>query len=416
MPIAYLIPEFPGQTHIWMWRERTHLIEQGLDVRLVSTRRPPDRDRARHDFAQQAQRDTFYLWPMPPGEIALSLLGLLTVRLPALLSMIALCRRLARDHGPPLRGTLPLVLPAARLARWARGQGVDHVHAATPAGSLITALLAKRLHPMTVDVVVNANFEWWGGALPTKFAEADAVIVITDWMLRHAREHFAPGIAGKVALARIGVDTQAWTPGPRRPIAAPLRIAAVGRLHPSKGHDDLIRALHLLHRRGRSASLTLMGEGPQRPQLEALIAELGLGPHVTLTGSVAEHTVREQLAAHDVFVGASHAEPLGVVYMEAMALGVPTIGTDAGGAPEIIEHGVSGLLVPPGDPAALADALERLIDEPGLAERLAVAGRERIVSAFDSRIGAADVAAVIARCRQPKSNTGLSGRSPSTQR
>jgi glycosyltransferase involved in cell wall biosynthesis len=400
MRVAYLIPEFPGQTHIWMWRERTHLIESGLDVPLLSTRPPPERDRARHAFADQARAQTFYLWPMPIAELLIAAIDLVSRRIFRLAAMLRLCDRIARDDGPPRRQTVRLIPAAWRMARWIARERVEHVHVATPAGSLITALLARKLAPFTIDVVVNANFNWWGGALTTKFRGCDAVIVITDWMLRHVRETYPPDIVAKTALARIGVDTRSWTQRTPPPHSDTLRVATVGRLHRSKGHDDLIRAVALLTQRSRAVRLTIMGDGPERAELQSLAAQLGLAESVQFTGSLAEDRVRANLAGADVFVGASHAEPLGVVYMEAMALGVPTIGTDAGGVPEIIEHGVSGLLVPPKNPEAIADALERLAAEPGLAERLGAAGRARIVERFDSRIGAAEVRAIIDRCRQ----------------
>lgn len=91
---------------------------------------------------------------------------------------------------------------------------------------------------------------------------------------------------------------------------------------------------------------------------------------------------REKLNAAHVFVLASRYEAFGVAYLEAMNCGVPTIGTDAGGVPEIIIDGERGFLVPPGDPEALAQALERLGSDPDLAERLSRAGRARVVDSF----------------------------------
>jgi glycosyltransferase involved in cell wall biosynthesis len=91
----------------------------------------------------------------------------------------------------------------------------------------------------------------------------------------------------------------------------------------------------------------------------------------------------------DVFVLASRFEPLGVVYMEAMALGLPTIGTDAGGVGEIITDEQDGLLVPPEDDERLAEAVARLLDDPALRQRLGANARRTIVERFDSRIGAA---------------------------
>jgi glycosyltransferase involved in cell wall biosynthesis len=167
-----------------------------------------------------------------------------------------------------------------------------------------------------------------------------------------------------------------------------LRIITVGRLHPSKGHDDLLRATAKLVKDGRNVTLRVLGDGPQRRDLERLAQELGLAHEVSFAGSVSEEEIIREMGNADVFVLASHAEPLGVVYMEAMAMEVATIGTAAGGVGEIITDGVDGLLVEPRNVKALAAAIAMLQDDPGLRLRLAHFGRQTIVNKFDSRIGA----------------------------
>lgn len=107
------------------------------------------------------------------------------------------------------------------------------------------------------------------------------------------------------------------------------------------------------------------------------------------TGSLSEDQIIGYMKQADVFVLASHAEPLGVVYMEAMAMEVATIGTNAGGVPEIITDGENGLLVPPHDDIPLTQAIKGLIENPELRHQLARNGRRTIVQRFDSRIGAA---------------------------
>ncbi|MEL6498759.1 MAG: glycosyltransferase [Planctomycetota bacterium] len=389
MRIAYLAPEFPGQTHTWKWRERNHLQELGLDVRMVSTRPPIHRDRARHAWAEEAKAATTYLWPISPIAVAGIVLCLLTIRLPTLIACLLLCRRINADDGPPTLESLKLVVPAFVLARWIRRTDIQHVHCATPAGSLITALLARIISPtFTTDCTVNANFNWWGGGLNAKFAEIDALFVIVGWMENQAHEEFGADITEKMHLARLGVDTREWSERAAPTEPPPFSIVTVGRLHPSKGHDDLIRAVAALRNNGRDVTLALLGEGPQRDELEQLAESLGLRGAIEFTGSVPEHEVRAKLETSHAFVGASHAEPLGVVYIEAMALGVPTVGTDAKGPKEIITDGESGLLVPPKDHAALTAAIERLIDDPQLAERIGKAGRQRVIDQYDSRIGA----------------------------
>ena len=134
-------------------------------------------------------------------------------------------------------------------------------------------------------------------------------------------------------------------------------------------------------------TLRVFGDGPQRRELESLAKELGIAEKVKFEGSVSEERIIEEMRNADVFVLASHAEPLGVVYMEAMSMEVATVGTAAGGVGEIITDGVDGLLVEPRSIEAIADAIARLQDNQALRLRLARAGRQTIINRFDSRIG-----------------------------
>lgn len=388
-PVGYLIPEFPGQTHIWMWREISHLLEWGVPVRLFSTRRPPARDRARHAFAGEAEAETFYLWPRSVAEVAASLAW--ACRRPLRVwRALRLAARLPIDGDGAWRRVTPLLAPAAVLAREMERSGVRHLHVHSCSNSAVIAMLAGELTGIPYSLTLNANVEWWGGAVGEKFERAAFVIVITEWLLEQVRREYPELGKNHVLLGRIGVDTRKWRAIRRAGRAVgPWRVISVGRLHASKGHDVLVRAIAVLIRDGDDVDLRIVGAGPERGALERLARELGVGDRVLFTGSLSEEEVIAELGEADIFALASHAEPLGVVYMEAMAAGIPAIGTAAGGVGEIITDGVDGLLVPPGDPEALAGAIGRLIRDPGLRERLGAAGRARIERAFDSRIGAA---------------------------
>jgi colanic acid/amylovoran biosynthesis glycosyltransferase len=184
----------------------------------------------------------------------------------------------------------------------------------------------------------------------------------------------------------MAVDARKWV-GVERHAAADgvLRVLSVGRLVASKGHDDLIRAVAMVRGRGHAVRLRIGGSGPQQAALDALVKELGIGEAVTFLGSLAEDRYQEEMNQADVFVLASHCEPLGVVYMEALATGAAVIGTAAGGVGELITSGENGLLVPPKNPGALAGAIEILLGDPVLRQRLGEAGRRKVVAEFDSR-------------------------------
>lgn len=150
----------------------------------------------------------------------------------------------------------------------------------------------------------------------------------------------------------------------------PNRVVCVARLSWEKGLDDLINAWGKVVVDVPAAQLQIVGEGPERPKLEKLICELGLVEKVTLLGRLDHHHTLAVLSSASVFVCPSLAEGLGIVFIEAQACGVPVIGTRVGGIPDVIENGVTGLLVSPHDPEALAQALIQLLQDQVLAHKL----------------------------------------------
>lgn len=388
--VGYIIPEFPGQTHVWMWREIVHMREAGADLHLFSTRRPPERDKARHDFAESAAAETTYLWPMSAGAMLSSLAWATFTKPLGLLRAARWAMTLPVEKKPNLKTVLPLVIPACRLARDVKRRGLTHLHSHTCANSAILAMLVKAIQGTPYSLTLNANIEWWGGAMAQKFGRADFTIAITQWLEAQVRRDYPELRDEQVVLGRIGVDTFKWTPSPdRSPHDGPLRIITVGRLHTSKGYDVLLDALGRLQADGVAFGLTMIGDGPDRQDLVDQAEQLGLTDRVTFTGSLGETQIIDAMRTSDVFVLSSHAEPLGVVSMEAMSMEVATIATDAGGVGEIITDDEDGKLVPPGNATALAEAIREMATDQVMRERLAKAGRASIIRNFDSRRGAA---------------------------
>jgi glycosyltransferase involved in cell wall biosynthesis len=162
----------------------------------------------------------------------------------------------------------------------------------------------------------------------------------------------------------------------------PMRAVAVGRLTPVKDVGTLLRAARMVADVHRDFHLDVVGDGPSRPSLEALRRELNLEPHVTFQG--AAHDVRSFLTGAALFVQSSISEGLSLTLLEAMASGLPIVATRVGGTPEAVEHGVTGILVPPQDPDALANAMLTVLNDRALARwmgGLARARAERLFSA-----------------------------------
>jgi glycosyltransferase involved in cell wall biosynthesis len=209
----------------------------------------------------------------------------------------------------------------------------------------------------------------------------------------HVRDHLVRRVglpAEKVALVYNGVDTDAFAPAaPGDAARAAVRgelgvgpeakvIGTVGHLNRQKGHDVLIAAMADVAAREPAARLVIAGRGPLRRRLEALAAQHGVADKVVFAGLVGD--VARLLKAFDVFAFPSRWEGFGIALAEAMASGLPVVASATGGITEIVEDGVSGLLVPVGDRAAdgvrsaLGKALLRLLSDPDLAQRLAREG------------------------------------------
>jgi glycosyltransferase involved in cell wall biosynthesis len=168
-------------------------------------------------------------------------------------------------------------------------------------------------------------------------------------------------------------------------------VGFLGSFNASKGLDVLIAACANLARR-RSLRLVLAGDGPLLPTLERA-ASLG-EPPTTLLGRISSSHVPSFLSAIDVLAAPSHDEGLPRAVLEAMAMQIPVVASSVGGIPEAVEDGISGLLIPPGDPPALAMAIKRILEDNTLASRLGEAGRRRVLDEFDARSGWRRLAAI----------------------
>ncbi len=196
----------------------------------------------------------------------------------------------------------------------------------------------------------------------------DAAVAVGEASARRLEDFYALGRGSVLSIPNLVPDPGA--PAPQAASSGPLRLVAVGRLDPVKGHDVLLRALVDVP----DAVLTVLGEGVHRRALEALVLELGLSDRVRLPGW--SEDVAAELGAYDVLVLPSRSEGWPLTVVEAMLAALPVVATPVGSVPEAVQHGQTGLLVPKDDPAALACALRCLRDDRALALRLGARGRE----------------------------------------
>lgn len=192
-----------------------------------------------------------------------------------------------------------------------------------------------------------------------------------------------------------GVDLDRFRPAARARDPRPPVLGCTARLGAENDHATLIHAFARLGRQRPDAQLLLVGRGPEEAALRTLADALGVGERVCFAGEQAD--VAPWLARVDVYAQAARLAGISNSILEAMATGLPVVATDVGGTSEAVIHGETGLLVPPGDPAAFADALRVLLANPVMAESFGRAGRARVEAHFGERLMLERVEALLDR-------------------
>jgi colanic acid/amylovoran biosynthesis glycosyltransferase len=392
--LGYFVPEFPGQTHIFFWRELKALRKLGVDADIVSTRMP-DRSIICHAWSEAAMRETTYLFPPTIGGMCRAAVDVLVAG-PS--RWIDCLRSIASVDDLGLAGKLrlfALVLMGAHLARIARDRGWTHIHAHSCADVALVAAYSKLLFGLPYSLTLHGPLNYFGPGQREKWRHAEFAIVITELLKREVGEQLPFFAQDKIEVAAMGVDLENFTRHTPYVAAKPgetLRLVSCGRLHEGKGHQDVFEAIARLRDRGVDVYHSVLGEGPWRAALEARIAELNLSDRVQLRGAVAEEGVRQALETANIFVLGSHEEGIGVATMEAMSLEMPVVVTGVGGVPELVTDGVHGRLVPTRDPNAMAEAVMEVAGDPDRAVAMGKAGRARIVEKFSSEVSARAIA------------------------
>jgi len=292
--------------------------------------------------------------------------------------------RLLKEYGgtPPWLMVRYMAAGLIATLRAARPTGCIFAHWVVPAGVIGAAAAVLSGRPL----VLYAH-----GSDICVYAERSAGYrALTRWVLGRSRHVFAASrdiedrLTGRfgvpperVSVVPCGVDTAIFHPAPDDADASadaasggPVRLLFVGDMVPPKGVAELVTAVLRLRARGAAVTLELVGDGPLRAELAQRVAEAGEAESIHFLGTVARPAVADRIRAAHCLVLPSHNEGTPVSVMEALTCGVPVVASRVGGIPDLVEDGADGLLVPPGDPDALAAALSRLADEPGLLARL----------------------------------------------
>ena len=384
--LAYLVSEYPAISHTFILREARRLGTRNFDIRVASINSP------RQSASQMAVEDqeqaatTFYIKRAGVTGAALAHLRTIVQKPVAYFRGLMFALALAGTDLGQLLYSLFYFTEAVMLGNWMGSRGLEHVHVhfANPASTV--GLIASRIFGVGFSFTVHGPDEFYdvrGQRLSEKIEGALFVLCIGYFARSQLMKVSPIRNWSKFEIAPLGVDLEVFARRPFRPAAEPFRILCVGRLVPAKGQHILIAAVDRLVKAGRSVSLRLVGDGPDRLRLEREVKCRELGAYITFEGNVNQDRIRTYYREADAFVLASFAEGIPVVLMEAMAMAIPCVSTTVAGIPELIRDGIDGLLVMPSDDRGLAQTIGRLIEDEGLRCRLGEAGRRRVMEQYD---------------------------------
>ncbi len=395
--IAYLTGQYPAVSHTFILREILALRDLGFDIETCSVRASgPEHQRGSDE--RHAAATSFYVQSSArsPRHLARTLrLGLGQPR-----ALARMMRQAWAIRPPGFRGLAWHLFYAAEallLAAHLDGRNIARLHNHFAGASASVSLLAATFLNIPFSFTLHGPadlVEAPQARLDRKIRAADFVACISHFARSQAMIHADPANWPKLRIIHCAVDPARYVgPGADPDSQGPVRLIFVGRLAPVKGVRVLLEAVSQARAAGTELRLTVIGDGPDRAALEAMASPLG--DMVRFTGYQSQDEVAAHLTQSDIFVLASFAEGVPVVLMEAMASRLPVVATRIAGIPELVTDGENGLIVAPGDAAALARAIGRLAADPALRRRMGRVGRETVIQDFALRVEAARLARLL---------------------
>lgn len=391
MRLAVFTSQFPGRVNTFFARDIRALLEAGIEVEIFTLY---PLDSAFWQYVPEILNETVF----PREKVH---------HLGTTKSLVRACRFPSRLSGRvwgqigaaafsalkfgvgPLAKTQVAVLKAIAFANSDPGR-FDHVLAYWGNYAATSAMFFNNFmdKPLPFSMILHAGTDLYRTQvyLREKLIYADNIFVVCDFNQKFIRELYPDiyaAIAPKIHLHHLGLELAelAFTPDGR----LPHTVLGVGRLDHRKGFDVLLRAAAMVAARGIRVNVALAGDGEEKENLRRLAEALGIADRVRFLGWLPFDEVRAQMSQATMLVhpsiGLGDAVP--TVIKEAMAVGAPVIGSDAVGIPELLDYGRCGLLVPPRDATALANAVEQLLSDADLRNHYATAARAFVETRFN---------------------------------
>ncbi len=376
--IAYLFERFPAFTQTFCYREVRELLRQNAPLSLYALRRPTGEPEQIWD--DDVLQRVVYL----PEEAELT----------------KEIDRAVRQRELPERAVVAItdwarqtdflrLYQAAWLGSRLQEDGVEWIHAHFAGMAARTAFWLRKFFDLPFSFTAHANDIFverpFAIGLDQLVEAASFIVTESDYAARFLQQRH-PASAGRVHRVFNGLDLSLFAQSDLS--ASPPLLLSIGRLIEKKGFPDLLEACRLLKERGQDFRCEIIGEGPLQESLQQQIEHGGLSSEVTLAGPRSQTEIVARLAEATLFVlpcaveASGGTDNLPTVIMEAMAAGLPVISTQLAGVPEMVEADVTGELVSPNDPSAVAAAIEHLLDDPARARHLGENGLARAKEKF----------------------------------
>lgn len=382
--IAYLFSRYPVVSQTFCDSEMLALEARGQKITIASLNAPPSS--FRHEQVGDLQAEAVYLPPAPLVKARFK--AAKSANAPETADFFRLLEDHENRYGPDFKSDVR-ARNALAMADLLKRRGVDHIHVHFANRATHTALFLKQLG-FTFSFTAHAQdfmLDLGSDELLAEMCEAAEFTVAVSDYSKELLQAKCPNAATKIHRVYNGILPEkfdnAFSFGGDR-----LKVVSVGRLIEFKGFHYLIAACAKLKQDGVPVDCTIVGDGPWREQLEAMAADVSAGDIIHFAGILSQGEVKSLLAESDVFClpsiidskGASDILP--TVILEAMAAGIPVVSSQLVGIPEMVEQGVTGLLVQPGDMETLAEALKYFFNEPAKRNEFGAAGREKLIAQF----------------------------------
>ena len=383
--LAYLLSQYPAVSHTFFLKEILGLKQLGFQLETASIN---SADRSLDQLPLNEAREagsTYYVKTLSLPRI-LTTFPLLALRNPVV--CLRGLRAALRLSGWDLRSGVYALFylgEALLLGAWMKRRALQHLHVHFGGPVATVGMLTAEAWGFSYSLTLHGPEEFYdviASYLPQKIARAKFIFCISNFCRSQVMKYAPPAHWEKLRVLRLGVDPDEFKPIPRHP-GPVLNIVSVGRLVPAKGQLVLLQALHRLITTEQSIHLTLIGDGPERKNLQQFVDSHRLSSYITFLGALNHDQTRQQLARADIFALASFAEGVPVALMEAMAMEIPCVSTQVAGIPELIRDGIDGFLVPASSVEALTDAIHKLVVDETLRERMGSSARAHIIDSYN---------------------------------